>query len=328
MEESKCILQSRGLDERTLPLFDEIIKKLLEPLEQYDTVLSIIQKHSVRQREEADRVNKRELALGGSLLLSGLMIATRLKNATGSFSVGKQNVFTTKKIVVGTTGDYKPFTYLNRQTNQYEGFDIDVICSFAEVAGLEVEFVPTTWGTLTRDLRAGKFHMVVGGVTKNIEREIVGDFTKSYLSFQKTPLVRTTDLDLLTSIEAINRPDVTIGLNPGGTNEQFVRQTFDQAHIVMYADNLAIPAAVATGEVDVMITDTVEAIYYASLDTRLGAPKITEKWIPAEKSYLIQDRQTEVLDVMNLWMNSYEGQERIRALKEKWCVASVGQDVI
>lgn len=273
-------------------------------------------------------MNKRGLALGGSLLLSGLMVATRLKDVAGSFSVGKQNVFTTKKIVVGTTGDYKPFTYLNRQTNQYEGFDIDVIRSFAEKAGLEVEFVPTTWGTLTRDLRAGKFHMVVGGVTKNIEREIVGDFTKSYLSFQKTPLVRASDLDLLTSIKAINRPDVTIGLNPGGTNEQFVRQTFDQAHIVMYADNLAIPAAVAAGEVDVMITDTVEAIYYASLDTRLGAPKISEKWIPAEKSYLIQDRQTEVLDVMNLWMNSYDGQERIRVLKAKWSVASVVHDAI
>lgn len=273
-------------------------------------------------------MNKRGLALGGSLLLSGLLAATRLKDVTGSFNVGKQNVFTTKKIVVGTTGDYKPFTYLNRQTNQYEGFDIDVIRSFAEKAGLEVEFVPTTWGTLTRDLRAGKFHMVVGGVTKNIEREIVGDFTKSYLSFQKTPLVRASDLDLLTSIAAINRPDVTIGLNPGGTNEQFVRQTFDQAHIVMYADNLAIPAAVAVGEVDVMITDTVEAIYYASLDMRLGAPKIKEKWIPAEKSYLIQDRQTEVLDVMNLWMNSYEGKQRIEQLKEKWCVASVVHDAV
>jgi len=328
MEEKREILQTRGLDERTSGHFDEIIKKLLERIEQYDTVLSIIQKHSVRQREEASRVNKRGLALGGSLLLSGLMVATRLKDAAGSFNVGKQNVFTTKKIVVGTTGDYKPFTYLNRQTNQYEGFDIDVIRSFAAVAGLEVEFVATTWGTLTRDLRAGKFHMVVGGVTKNIEREIVGDFTKSYLSFQKTPLVRKTDLDLLTSIEAINRPDVTIGLNPGGTNEQFVRQTFDQARIVMYADNLTIPAAVATGEVDVMITDTVEAIYYASLDQRLGAPKIREKWIPAEKSYLIQDRQTEVLDVMNLWMNSYEGKERIEELKEKWCVASVVHDAI
>jgi len=55
MEESKCILQSRGLDERTLPLFDEIIKKLLEPLEQYGTVLSIIQNRvSDRERKRAE----------------------------------------------------------------------------------------------------------------------------------------------------------------------------------------------------------------------------------------------------------------------------------
>nr|WP_251132083.1 MULTISPECIES: transporter substrate-binding domain-containing protein [unclassified Exiguobacterium] len=263
------------------------------------------------------------VVLGGSLVISSLFAVTRLREFVSPKKEERtRDVFSDKKIIVGTTGDYKPFTYLNRQTNDYEGFDIEVIRSFAKTAGLEVEFVPTTWPTLTRDLRAGKFDMVVGGVTKNIEREIIGDFTKSYLSFQKTPLVRKSDLNRLTSIAAINRPDITIGLNPGGTNEQFVRQTFDRARIVMYTDNLAIPAAVATGEVDVMITDTVEAVHYASLDERLGAPKITEKWIPAEKSYLVRERQPDVLDVMNLWMNSYEGSQEIDALKEKWLVAS------
>ncbi len=71
-----------------------------------------------------------------------------------------------------------------------------------------------------------------------------------------------------------------------------------------------------------MITDTVEAIHYEALDKRLAAPRIQEKWIPAEKSYLVRESEGDVVDVFNLWMQSHEGQEEMEQLKEKWQVAS------
>ncbi len=51
---------------------------------------------------------------------------------------------------------------LEPKTNEYEGFDIEVIRSFAKTTGIDVEFVPTTWPTLSADLASGKFDMVVG----------------------------------------------------------------------------------------------------------------------------------------------------------------------
>nr|WP_230077551.1 transporter substrate-binding domain-containing protein [Anoxybacillus sediminis] len=35
-------------------------------------------------------------------------------------------------IRIGTTGDYKPFTYLNPKTGQYEGYDIDAMKELAK----------------------------------------------------------------------------------------------------------------------------------------------------------------------------------------------------
>src|SRR5690625_4099637 len=43
-------------------------------------------------------------------------------------------------IKVGTTGDYKPFTYLNPDTGEFEGSDIDAAKMLAENLGVEVEF--------------------------------------------------------------------------------------------------------------------------------------------------------------------------------------------
>ncbi len=99
------------------------------------------------------------IVVGGGVLFASLLTLWQTEQPR---RVQAKNVFATKKIVVGTTGDYKPFTYLNRKTNEYEGFDIEVIRSFAKTTGIDVEFVPTTWPTLSADLASGKFDMVVG----------------------------------------------------------------------------------------------------------------------------------------------------------------------
>ena len=49
---------------------------------------------------------------------------------------------------VGTTGDFPGWSFKNPETNDYEGFDIDVARSLAESMGVEVEFVATDWENL------------------------------------------------------------------------------------------------------------------------------------------------------------------------------------
>ncbi|HEY1609951.1 MAG TPA: transporter substrate-binding domain-containing protein, partial [Paraburkholderia sp.] len=52
-----------------------------------------------------------------------------------------------------TTGDYKPYSYY-RPDGQFEGIDIDMTKSLAKSLGVKVEFVKTTWPTLTSDFIA------------------------------------------------------------------------------------------------------------------------------------------------------------------------------
>ncbi|MFA0521007.1 transporter substrate-binding domain-containing protein, partial [Vibrio sp. 10N.222.55.E8] len=55
---------------------------------------------------------------------------------------------------VGTTGDYKPFSYFDGKT--YSGYDIDVAKYFAEQLGVELKIVPTQWKNLLTDLDSDK----------------------------------------------------------------------------------------------------------------------------------------------------------------------------
>jgi len=166
---------------------------------------------------------------------------------------------------VGTTGDYRPFTALDKATGVYSGFDIDLARSLAEALGVKVEFEPTTWPGLAKDFEAGAFDIAMGGVSVTLERAKKGFFSLPYMREGKTPIARCADKDKYATLAEIDRPGVKIISNPGGTNERFDRAHFRSAQIVVYPDNLTIFDTLARGDADVMITDASETRFQQKL---------------------------------------------------------------
>ena len=190
------------------------------------------------------------------------------------------------EIVVGTTGDYRPFSY-RRPDGTFEGFDIDAARRLAAALGVDVRFVATSWPTLLDGLREGRYDIAMSGITRTLERQTVVSMSDPYFSIGKSPLVRAADRERFPNLEAIDRPGIRIGVNPGGTNETFVRRTIERAEIVVIEDNLSIPEAVAAGRVDVMLTDNVEAVLVASRDPRLVAVSPDDPLTHDELSYML-----------------------------------------
>lgn len=71
---------------------------------------------------------------------------------------------------VGMTGDYKPFTYLDKTTQQFSGFDVDMAQALGKALGVKVEFVPTAWPKLMKDFEADQFDIAMGGVSVTLDR--------------------------------------------------------------------------------------------------------------------------------------------------------------
>jgi cyclohexadienyl dehydratase len=159
---------------------------------------------------------------------------------------------------VGATGDYRPFTALDKDSGGYSGFDADMARALGEALGVKVEFVPTTWATLSHDLQADAFDIAMGGVSVTLDRQKIGFFSAPYLRDGKTPIARCADEAKYQTVADIDRPEVRVIVNPGGTNERFDRAHFHQADIVVHPDNTTIFDALAHGAGDVMITDASE----------------------------------------------------------------------
>lgn len=159
---------------------------------------------------------------------------------------------------VGTTGDYAPFSLESSGT--LAGSDIELAQKLASQLHARAVFVHTSWSSLLDDLGQGAFDLSMGGVSITPAREARGAFSVPYLSGGKTIIARCTDTGKFHGgLSAVDHPKVRVIVNPGGTNEQYVRANVHHAQIVVYPDNRAIFDELIAGHADVMITDDVEA---------------------------------------------------------------------
>ncbi|MBQ7629859.1 MAG: transporter substrate-binding domain-containing protein, partial [Selenomonadaceae bacterium] len=142
-------------------------------------------------------------------------------------------------IRIGTTGDYRPMSYFNAATGEYEGIDAELSKLIAESLGVKIEYVKTTWSTLTDDTLDGKFDIALCGISRNYAREKILAMSNAYGVgiFGKTILCRKSDAKKFKSLADIDKPGVRVMINPGGTNEKFANANLKRAQIIIHNDN-------------------------------------------------------------------------------------------
>lgn len=226
-------------------------------------------------------------------------------------------ILTRGSIRIGTTGDYKPFTYLNPETNQFEGIDIDLANNLGKALGVEVQFVKTSWPTLLQDFQAGKYDLGMGGISVNLERQKVALFSMPYLKDGKTPITLKENREKFQTLEQIDQEGVRIIVNPGGTNEKFVRANIRKATIVMHEDNVTIFDQIVQGNADLMITDAVETILQQKLHPELAAIHPEQPFTYSEKAYLMP-RDMIFKHFIDQWLHLLQMDGSYQQIYDQW----------
>lgn len=219
---------------------------------------------------------------------------------------------------VGTTGDYKPFSFLNPATNEYEGHDMDAAKMLAESLGVQARFVRTTWPTLLKGLQEDQYDIAMSGITRTLLRQRAAAMTHPYINVGKSPLIRATDRQRFKTLADIDQPGVKIGVNPGGTNQRFVDANIKKATVVVVEKNLSVPEKIVAGELDVMITDNVEAMVVAKQDPRLYAVDPENTYTKDDFGYLLPRDDPAWINYVNLWVDLMRLKGDLDRLHQKW----------
>ena len=244
------------------------------------------------------------------LLLSALLAALPASPQTKLSDINTRGV-----LRVGSTGDYKPFSY--RSGKDFIGLDIDLAGELAQAMGVKLVVVPTTWPTLMSDFSAGKLDIALSGVSVTAERQQQADFSVSYLSDGKTPITRCGNEARFQTLEQINQPGVRLIVNPGGTNERFARRYAPQAQLTVYPDNVTIFGQIVAGAADLMITDAIEAHLQQRLHPQLCAVHPGQPFDHAERAVLLP-RDPALKAYVDQWLGARIASGSLQQRLEHW----------
>ncbi|RWS12686.1 amino acid ABC transporter-like protein [Dinothrombium tinctorium] len=198
------------------------------------------------------------------------------------------------------TGDYAPYSYLT-PTNEIIGADVKMAEDLAAYLGVDLVIIRTEWRKLSRDLLARKFDIAMGGISITPYRERIGLFTEKLIEDGKRPIVRCEDRYKYTTIESINKPEVRVIVNPGGTNNEFTQENFCNASVRVFPDNRLIFREIAEKRADVMVTDGVEVELQARQNEELCAAQVKQPFNCFIKAYWMR-KDEEWRDIVNDWL--------------------------
>lgn len=257
-----------------------------------------------------------------------LLITTSLTISCGPKIVKHSDSFTDSKIStlktikdrdtlrVGTTGDFMPFSYKIDSNKIYAGLDIEMAKTLAKSLDLEVAFIETSWPTLMEDLRNGKFDIGMSGITITPERQTKAFFSIPVLSSGKAAITRDENSLNYNSIEKINKQNVRVIFNPGGTNEAFARANFPKARLILNDNNLDIFQKLVDGEADVMVTDAVETLMREQIHKELKAVNPNQPFNSFDFGYLIE-KDAVFKTVIDNWLLSQQKDSVVFKLLKK-----------
>lgn len=234
-----------------------------------------------------------------SLILAALTaIATPTASQAGATLDAIQKSGTLR---VGTTGDYKPFSFRNPD-GSYQGADIVMAQRLAETLHVHIAYIPTIWAHINDDYAAGKFDIAVGGVTILPARIARGPFTQTTYVDGKRPIARCADRDRFTSIASIDAPDVRVIVNPGASNEDFARANFPRAKLTIHPDNPTVSDEIVASRADVFVTDGIEVAHLVHTHPELCPANVPALFTKLEKAYWVQN-DPDLLAQVNAWLS-------------------------
>jgi polar amino acid transport system substrate-binding protein len=172
-------------------------------------------------------------------------------------------------IKVGTNAEYPPFEYIDRDSKEFKGLDMDIARYIATKLNKKLEIVDIDFDSLIPSLQNNKFDMVIAAMTITDERKEKVDFSIPYYTANQSIITKSDSTLTITSEEELAK--LKIGVQRGTTGEAYIDETFIQTkkmkdtRLIRFDNNVNAVQELLNGNVDCVIIDDSAAKGYEKL---------------------------------------------------------------
>jgi polar amino acid transport system substrate-binding protein len=213
---------------------------------------------------------------------------------------------------VATDATWAPFEYVNDQTKQIEGFDIDVMNAIAQKENINIEFVNVAFDPLLAGMAQGMYDAAISSITITEERQKDMLFSDPYFAAGQIITVRK-DNNTITGKDNLSGK---VGAQLGTTGAMEVEK-IKAANLKTYDDIGLAFQDLMNGQIDAVVCDNPVAMGYTGQNPdklkMVGGVFTNENY-----GIAVAKGKTELLAKINDGIKAIKKEGLIEQLSKKW----------
>lgn len=185
----------------------------------------------------------------------------------------------------------------------FVGFEPDVAAKLAEDMGVELELVPTAWDGIIPALLAGKFDLIVSGMSVKPARNLRVNFTIPYQRHGMDLFASKEIAGGMSSLEDFNKPEITFALRRGSTPVEFVQKNLPKAQIRQFDDEATARQDVVNGKSHAMVAMSPQPAHsVADFPDKLYRPLEGKTLTREPAAMALRKGDPDALNFLNNWI--------------------------
>ena len=206
------------------------------------------------------------------------------------------------------------------------GLEVDIAEQLAKDMGIKVEFVPTKWSGIIPSLIAGKFDLIIGGMTLTTERNLKINFTMPYY-YTGQGLLANSKLTEGFQLEDFNKPEVTLAARLGSTAAEAAKAKFPKATLRLFDDEPAAVQEVRNGRAHGMVAGEPLPVQKAAAEPEL-LKAYPDQLMKEPIAIGLRKGDADSLNFLNNWIEINRGKGWIDERYRYWFGSTAWQSLV
>jgi len=251
------------------------------------------------------------IALGMTVAAANLSAAELQKKLTAESAI--ESAMKRGKLRVGMS-TFVPWAMRNKKGDLI-GFEIDVATKVAKDLGIEVEFVPTAWSGIIPALIAGKFDVIIGGMSVTTKRNLTVNFTDPYAHSGMGIVANQKLAGELKWPDGYNSAKVTFTCRRGATSCTDTKKMFPKAKLRQFDDSSLVLQEVVNGNAHAVLTSFPKPTLWKNQNPDVLFNPTLDKLTEGNEAFAVRKGDPDTLNIFSNWIrvNTSNGW-----LKERW----------
>ena len=206
------------------------------------------------------------------------------------------------------------------------GFEIDVARQLAQDMGVKIEFVPTKWSGIIPALLAGKFDVIIGGMSVTPQRNMKINFTNPYYYSSQGVLANSEKCKDFT-LDDFNNPEVTLAARLGSTSALAAKKKFPLARLRLFDDEPAAVQEVRNGRVHAMVASQPLPAHMAADNPKLLV-SYNEQMMKEPIAFGVRKGDFDTINFFNNWIEMVKSRGWIEERYAFWFLGREWKDLV